>query len=75
MASIVKSFALSGVDAYEVDVETKTIEGQPLISRVGKGLRRPTTWVNLFLPKGTGTTRLPEYCRISFRPCSARLSS
>jgi len=37
MASIVKSFALSGVDAYEIDVETKTIEGQPLISIVGLG--------------------------------------
>ncbi|MBS4025059.1 MAG: YifB family Mg chelatase-like AAA ATPase [Clostridia bacterium] len=37
MASIVKSFALSGVDAYEIDVETKKIEGQPLISIVGLG--------------------------------------
>lgn len=32
MASIVKSFAISGVDGYIVDVETKTIEGQPMIS-------------------------------------------
>lgn len=37
MASIVKSFAISGVDGYLVDVETKTIEGQPLISIVGLG--------------------------------------
>jgi len=37
VASIVKSFAISGVDAYLVDVETKTIEGQPLISIVGLG--------------------------------------
>jgi magnesium chelatase family protein len=37
MASVVKSFALSGVDAYEIDVETKKIEGQPLISIVGLG--------------------------------------
>ncbi|MEA1962594.1 MAG: YifB family Mg chelatase-like AAA ATPase [Bacillota bacterium] len=37
MASIVKSFAISGVDAYLVDVETKTIEGQPIISIVGLG--------------------------------------
>ncbi len=37
MASIVKSFAIWGVDGYLVDVETKTIEGQPLISIVGLG--------------------------------------
>lgn len=37
MASIVKSFAISGVEAYLVDVETKTIEGQPMISIVGLG--------------------------------------
>ncbi len=37
MASIVKSFALSGVDAYVIDVETKKIEGQPMISIVGLG--------------------------------------
>jgi magnesium chelatase family protein len=37
VASIVKSFAISGVDGYLVDVETKTIEGQPLISIVGLG--------------------------------------
>ena len=37
MASIVKSFAISGVDGYLVDVETKTIEGMPLISIVGLG--------------------------------------
>ena len=37
MASIVKSFAISGVDRYLVDVETKTITGQPMISIVGLG--------------------------------------
>ena len=37
MASIVKSCAISGVDGYIVDVETKTIIGQPLISIVGLG--------------------------------------
>lgn len=37
MASIVKSFAISGVEGYLVDVETKTIEGQPMISIVGLG--------------------------------------
>lgn len=37
MASIVKSFVIWGVDGYLVDVETKTIEGQPLISIVGLG--------------------------------------
>lgn len=37
MASIVKSFAISGVEGYLVDVETKIIEGQPMISIVGLG--------------------------------------
>ena len=37
MASIVKSCAISGVDGYIVDVETKTIVGQPMISIVGLG--------------------------------------
>lgn len=37
MASIVKSCAISGVDGYVVDVETKTIFGQPMISIVGLG--------------------------------------
>lgn len=37
MASIVKSFSISGVDGYLVDVEVKLIEGQPMISIVGLG--------------------------------------
>lgn len=37
MASIIKSFSVSGVDGYLVDVETKRIEGQPMISIVGLG--------------------------------------
>ena len=37
MASIVNSFAISGVEAYLVDVEVKTIPGQPMISIVGLG--------------------------------------
>ena len=37
MASIVKSCAISGVDGYIVDVETKTIVGQPMITIVGLG--------------------------------------
>lgn len=37
MASIVKSFAISGVDGYLVDVETKEIYGQPMTSIVGLG--------------------------------------
>lgn len=37
MASIVNSFAISGVEAYLVDVEVKTINGQPMISIVGLG--------------------------------------
>lgn len=37
MASIVKSCAISGVDGYIVDVEIKTMVGQPMISIVGLG--------------------------------------
>lgn len=37
MASIVKSFAIMGVDGYSVDVEVKQIQGQPMISIVGLG--------------------------------------
>ena len=37
MASIVKSCAICGVDGYVVDVESKTIVGQPMISIVGLG--------------------------------------
>lgn len=37
MASIVKSFGISGVEAYLVDVEIKTIQGQAMISIVGLG--------------------------------------
>ncbi len=37
MAEVVKSFAISGVDGYLVDVETKTIAGMPMMSIVGLG--------------------------------------
>ena len=37
LASIIKSFAVSGVDGYLVYVETKRIQGQPMISIVGLG--------------------------------------
>jgi len=37
MAKVVKSFAISGVDGYVVDVETKGISGLPMMSIVGLG--------------------------------------
>lgn len=37
MAAIVKSFAIAGVDGYLVEVEAKTIYGQPSVSIVGLG--------------------------------------
>ncbi len=37
MATIVKSLSTKGVEGYVVDVETKTISGQPMISIVGLG--------------------------------------
>ena len=37
MATLVKSFALGGIDAYSVDIETKAMEGQPMITIIGLG--------------------------------------
>ncbi|NTW71795.1 MAG: YifB family Mg chelatase-like AAA ATPase [Eubacteriaceae bacterium] len=37
MASVVKSFSIEGVDGYVVEVEIKTILGQPMFSIVGLG--------------------------------------
>ena len=37
MATLVKSFAISGIEAYTVDIEVKTIEGQPMTSIIGLG--------------------------------------
>ncbi len=37
MATVVKSFAIQGVDGYTVDIEIKTLEGQPLINIIGLG--------------------------------------
>lgn len=37
MATLVKCFALGGIDAYSVDIETKAMEGQPIITIIGLG--------------------------------------
>lgn len=37
MAAITKSFALTGIDGYPVEIETDTIYGQPSISIIGLG--------------------------------------
>lgn len=37
MATMVKSFAIQGIDGYAVDIETKMLEGQPTISIIGLG--------------------------------------
>lgn len=37
MASVVKSFAILGIDAYVVNIESDTIYGQPSVSIVGLG--------------------------------------
>lgn len=37
MASVINSFAISGIDAYVVNIETDTIYGQPTVSIVGLG--------------------------------------
>lgn len=35
MATVVKSFAIQGIDGYTVDIEIKTLEGQPLLILLG----------------------------------------
>lgn len=37
MATLVKSFAIQGIEAYTVDIETKTMDGQPMVSIIGLG--------------------------------------
>ena len=37
MATVVKSFAIQGVDGYTVDIESKVLDGQPMISIIGIG--------------------------------------
>lgn len=37
MATVVKSFAIQGVDGYTVDIESKVLDGQPMISIIGMG--------------------------------------
>ena len=39
MASVVNGFAISGIEAYTVEIETDTIYGQPSISIIGLGDR------------------------------------
>lgn len=35
MATVVKSFAIQGIEGYNVDIETKILDGQPMISIIG----------------------------------------
>ena len=37
MATMVNSFAIQGIDGYRVDIETKLLNGQPMISIIGMG--------------------------------------
>ena len=37
MATMVRSFAVQGIDGFPVDIETTTLEGQPMISIIGLG--------------------------------------
>lgn len=37
MATVVKSFAIQGIDGYVIDIEIKTLEGQPMITIIGLG--------------------------------------
>ena len=35
MATVVKRFAIQGIEGYNVDIETKMLDGQPMISIMG----------------------------------------
>lgn len=37
MATVVKSFAIQGIDGYPIDIEIKIMEGQPMITMIGLG--------------------------------------
>lgn len=37
MATVVKSFAIQGIEGYNVDIETKMLDGQPMTSIIGMG--------------------------------------
>lgn len=37
MVTVVKSFAISGIDGYVVEIECDTIFGQPMVSIIGLG--------------------------------------
>lgn len=37
MATVVKSFAIQGIEGYNVDIETKMLVGQPMTSIIGMG--------------------------------------
>lgn len=37
MATVVKTFAIQGIDGYPVDIEIKALEGQPMITIIGLG--------------------------------------
>lgn len=37
MATVVKSFVIQGIEGYNVDIETKILDGQPMISVIGMG--------------------------------------
>ena len=37
MATVVKRFAIQGIEGYIVDIETKMLDGQPMISIIGMG--------------------------------------
>ena len=43
MATVVKSFAIQGVDGYTVDIESKVLDGQPMISIIGMRNTRKNT--------------------------------
>lgn len=37
MATVVNSYAIQGIDGYPVDIEIKTLDGQPMITIIGLG--------------------------------------
>ena len=64
MATVVRSFAIQGIDGYPVDIEIKMLEGQPSISIIGLGDQAVKEAVSEWRYRCKKTARLWVYRRI-----------
>jgi len=67
MATVVNSFALDGVNAYQVIVETVTLHGQPSVNIVGDPLFLTPLGARLITTFNLGNSKLPQLSAASNR--------